>query len=137
MLTSSTRYCLRLVCGNMVFSYGRRSRYMHSPPHCEIGPKWIVLYDGEECPLSEIEFDSESEVKCVVRWLNRFKLKRRFELKVLLHDGLHNCFQIWDNLTNKPVEFAPLHLKTTDPTATYQAYVKFLNELYEETPIDE
>ena len=110
---------------------------MNSVPYCEIGPSWIILFDEEECPLSKIKFDSEGEVRCVVNWLNKFKMKKRFELNVKAHSGIANCFQIWDNVKNKPLPFAPLHMKSTDPTSFYQEYVDFLNELYEENPLNE
>lgn len=120
----------------MVFSYERKSNYMNSVPYCEIGPSWIILFDGEKCPLSDIKFTSETEVRNIVKWLNKVANKRRFKLNVRSHGGLSECFQIWDNYENKAVRFAPLHMGASEPTVRYQEYVDFLNDLYEETPIN-
>lgn len=93
----------------------------------------IELEDGSECPLSKIRFETEKEAEEIVEYLNKLVTKPRFELRS--HEtSLSRCFVIWDNLKQKQVPYVPYHIKAGDPQDTYQEYVDFLNELYEETP---
>lgn len=91
----------------------------------------IQLEDGSECPMSKIKFETEEEAEEIIEYLNKLVTKPRFELRS--HE-ISRCFVIWDNLKQKQVPYVPYHIKAGDPQDSYQGYVDFLNELYEETP---
>ena len=123
----------------MSFDYVVRKEFLPNPPNqCCTHKVWYeITYNGNKCPLSCLEFDSEKEVEAVIYWLNKLIIKKRFELRIINGVGVTDYFQIWDNLDKKQVPFAPIHMKTTNPRITYEKYVDFLNELYEENPLNE
>lgn len=87
----------------------------------------IVDTFGEPVPFQQ--FIKECYAIEVADYLNKLSTKKRFELKTNVSMDGRAVYMLYDNLKNKNIEFVPRIV--CDPVDEFQAYIDFLNELWE------
>lgn len=93
-------------------------------------------------PYKNTTFPQRKRAEEIVDFLNGLasQHKKRFELIININQGGHPAYLLWDNLEDKPIRYVP-NMSICDGgdgrVTFFKKYIDFLNELYEETPINQ
>ena len=80
-------------------------------------------------PVPFQQFIKESYAIEFADYLNKLSTNKRFELKTNVSMDGRRVYMLYDNLKNKNVDFVPRIVG--DPADEFQAYIDFLNDLWE------